>query len=62
MARWSDGIERSERFEGSALHRSIQDYFEVPLEEELIGLRWDNEWMKARLAELKLERTRAAAA
>lgn len=65
MARWSDEVERGENYDGSSLHKEIRAYFEDKLEEDLIGLRWENDYLKQRLAEmaiLKIQERRARAA
>ncbi len=48
---WSDGVQRSVNYEGSPLHLELRKYFEDKLEEELIGLRWENEWLRQQLKE-----------
>jgi hypothetical protein len=58
----SDGRERSENFEGTDLQKAIIAYFEEPLEEELLRLRWDNEYMRKQLAERASVKVAAAAA
>lgn len=56
---WSDGRERSGEFEGSELYRSIRSYFEVPLDEEILRLRWDNEYMRKLLEQPAVKATAA---
>jgi hypothetical protein len=51
---WSDGVERGQQYDGDALNRSIRKYFEDRLEEELIGLRWENEWLRQQVTEMAL--------
>ena len=60
MPKWSDGVERDPHFEQSALHLSIQAYFERRLEEDLIGLRWDNEYLNRMLREREEDEINAA--
>lgn len=46
MARWSDGAFRSENYRGTELERAIMKYFEDRQEEELLALKWDNEYLR----------------
>lgn len=59
---WSDGRERGANFEGTELARAIRQYFEEPLDEEILRLRWDNEYLRKLLRERDAPIAQGAAA
>jgi hypothetical protein len=64
LTEWSDGKIRSERYHGDNLQAGIQEFFETAREENLLALRWDNEYLREerdrQRAETKLKAMTAA--
>ena len=53
MPLWSDGVERSERYEGNPLYKAIREYFDKRNEEEYLKQKWENEYLKMKLRLLR---------
>lgn len=53
MAMWSDGRFRSDDYEGSRYYQEFRAAVGAALNEELLRLKWDNEYMRKRLEDTK---------
>ena len=49
MTKWSDGIERPDWYDGTALTREIENYFATARDAETERLRRENAEMRAKL-------------
>ncbi len=59
---WSDGQERSDKYEGDSLSRAIIAYFAEKREDKLLELKWENECFRRILRENTPENAPKAAA